>query len=203
MENRIRQARKARGLSAQQLADMLEVHPSTLNNWESGRREILANNLITLADMLGFSVDYLLGRDVLAFSQTEPINKEALKTLHGQPVWTQSHGWMLVNIVESAFVACDLSLMPLDDIQDDIYIIPPALSNSLRGIGRPIDLNMIAKCERVWVEPITTDVILGSELRGWYRMNNNGRLVENEYGNRFYLDAYGVKWLAFMDCIEY
>ena len=38
--------------------------------------------------------------------------------------------------------------------------------------------------------------IIRKELQGWYHVKD--RFVENEYGNRFYLDTYGSKWLAFL-----
>ena len=199
MRNRLRQAREERRISAVELAEKLQVHPSSVANWEAGRREIAVDNLIKLADILGFSVDYLLGRDIFDFSQTEPVDREALQILHGQPVWTASYGWMLVNIIKSAFVAHDLSLVPFGDIQEDIYLVPPTMSNSLRGVGKPLSLDAISERVTVWVEPITVDISLGAELRGWYHKRGDGRLVENEYGHRFYLDAYGVKWLAFED----
>jgi len=104
---------------------------------------------------------------------------------------------MLVIIIKSAFVSHDLSLAPFDDIQEYIYIVPPMMSNSLRGMGKPLSLNAITERETVWVEPVTSDISLGSELRGWYHKHGDWRLVENEYGHRFYLDVYGVKWLAF------
>ncbi len=49
--------------------------------------------------------------------------------------------------------------------------------------------------EEMWVEPISPDSNLRDELRGWYRRKD--RYVENEYGNRFYLDTYEAKWLGF------
>ena len=78
---------------------------------------------------------------------------------------------------------------------------PPSFALSLRGIGEPLDIDGIVLRERVWVEPITTDPDLTAELRGWYCPHGR-RLVENEFGNRFYLDAYGAKWLAFESCLE-
>jgi len=39
------------------------------------------------------------------------------------------------------------------------------------------------------------------ELRGWHHLYEK-RLVQNEFGHRFYLDTYGVKWLAFDDCFD-
>ena len=44
-------------------------------------------------------------------------------------------------------------------------------------------------------QPISSDSDLIRELRGWYQAKD--RFVQNEYGNRFYLDTYGSKWLAF------
>ena len=49
------------------------------------------------------------------------------------------------------------------------------------------------------MEPITLVIELSVELRGWYHLYEK-RLVQSESGHRFYLDSYGVKWLAFEDC---
>ena len=202
MRNRLRQAREERGISATYLAEMLQVHQSTIANWEAGRREITSDNLMKLADVLEFSTDYLLGRDIISTSITAPVAKDALPILHGQPVWTESRGWMLINHAKSAFITHDLSLIPYDEIREDIYLIPPALSNSMRGIGKPLALGELTAHQMIWVEPITTDIELGAELRGWYRMHDGGRLADNEYGHRSYLDSYGVKWLAFKEAIQ-
>ena len=197
MENRFKRAREERGLTAVKLAEMLDIDASTINNWESGRRQVAADKLLRMADVLGFSVDYLLGRDYYPLSQTEPVLKESLPALHGQPVWSASHGWMLVNAVKSSFIMHDLSFVAFGDVQDEIYIIPPAFSVSLRGAGKPLSLDEVrSKSGAFWLEPITSDIGLASELRGWYRIHD-GRLVANEFGARFYLDTYGVKWLAF------
>jgi hypothetical protein len=47
----------------------------------------------------------------------------------------------------------------------------------------------------VWVEPISSDAYLRNELRGWYHISNG--FAENSMGNRFTIDSYGAKWLAF------
>lgn len=201
MQNRLRQAREERRLSVNELAEKLQVHQSSIRNWEAGRREIGFDTLLQIADILDFSIDYLLGRDIVRVSQTEPVNKESLRALHGQPVWTAKYGWMLVDISKSAFVAANLSLIPFDEVHDEIYIIPPAFALSLRGVNSPLELDAVLKRGCVWVEPITTDTDLSMELRGWYQLHNSRRLVENEYGHRFYLDTYGAKWLAFDNCI--
>jgi len=201
MPNRIRKAREERRISAVALAGKLQVHPSTLTNWEAGRRQITPDKLIELADILGFTADYLLGRDSPQVPLTEPVDKESLRAMHGQPIWTVSHGWMLVNVVEKAFVLNDRSLIPFNEVNEPIYAVPPAMSLSLRGISKPLNINSILDSARVWVEPISSDTDLAAELRGWYIIYDK-RLIQNEFGVRFYLDTYGVKWLAFRDCLD-
>ena len=201
MPNRFREAREGRGLSVVAIAEKLRVHRSTLDNWEAGRRQITPDKLVELADILGFTVDYLLGRDSPQVALTDPVDKEALPIMHGQPIWAATHGWMLVNIVESAFVLKNFSLIPFDEISEPLYFIPPALSLSLRGAGKPLSIDDVLASERLWVEPITSDIDLADELRGWYFIYDK-RLAQNEFGNRFYLNSYGVKWLAFSDCLK-
>jgi transcriptional regulator with XRE-family HTH domain len=201
MSNRFREAREERGFSAVDLAERLQIHPSTLTNWEAGRRQITPDKLLQLSEILGFTVDYLLGKNSPQASLTEPVCKEALPAMHGQPVWTAAHGWMLVNIVEKAFVLKNLSLIAFDELKESLYLIPPALSVGLRGAGAPLDIDAVLELERVWAEPITSDTDLAAELRGWYTVYDK-RLVQNEFGIRFYIDSYGTKWLAFRDCME-
>jgi hypothetical protein len=158
--------------------------------------------LVRLSEILDFTIDYLLGKDYPQISLTAPVDKETLFVMHGQPVWTATHGWMLVNIVENAFVLKNLSLIPFDEINEPIYLIPPALSFSFRGIGKPLDIKTVLELDRIWVEPITSDTDLAAEVRGWYNIYEK-RLVQNEFGNRFYINTYGVKWLAFSDCMDF
>lgn len=61
--------------------------------------------------------------------------------------------------------------------------------------GAPLTLSEVKERKQIWLEPISPDSELRNELRGWYRVQV--RLVQNKYGNRFYLDTYGAKWLAF------
>ena len=182
MRNRFREAREERRMSAVVLAEKLQIHPSTLTNWEAGRRQITPDKLAELADILGFTVDYLLRRDSPQISLAGPIDKEALKVMHGQPIWTATHGWVLVNIVENVFVLKNFSLISFDEVSEPIYLMPPALSLGLRGAGNPLSIENILEMDRLWVEPITSDIDLAAELRGWYIMYE--------------------KRLAFRDCFE-
>jgi hypothetical protein len=128
------------------------------------------------------------------------VEATTLPLLHYTPVWTVSRGWALVNAVKKSLVFADQSSVEFKTLQEPVYTVPPAFAMSLRGIGAPLRMDELLSRERVWVEPVTSDENLGAELRGWYHLHGR-RLVENEYGNRFYLDTYGAKWLAFINSV--
>lgn len=199
MGHRITQARIDAGLTPIELAERLGVTKATLNNWETGQRQLTLDRLMQMSEILGVSIAYLLGVDEQV-AWTEPISKVMLYVMHRRPVWTKSYGWALVNATAKELIFTDKFSISFDDISEPIYAVPPAFALGLRGIGDPLDPDQIKNLERVWVEPITPDTELGAELRGWYKLH--GRLVQNEYGSRFYLDTYGVKWLAFVGCFN-
>lgn len=55
---KIKAIRKTRGLSQQQLADLMDVTRSTISNWECDRRSPHLNELDQLANKLNVSLDY-------------------------------------------------------------------------------------------------------------------------------------------------
>lgn len=59
----LKRLREAAGLSQVQLALRLGVSQGTIAHWEIGRRAPQARHLINLANILGCSVDALLGLD--------------------------------------------------------------------------------------------------------------------------------------------
>lgn len=59
---RLRNARKAAGLSQQRLADVIGTHVMVVSAWERDTRAPNGDSLDALAGALGVSVDYLLGR---------------------------------------------------------------------------------------------------------------------------------------------
>lgn len=61
---RLRSAREAKGLSQKDLADKAGFQPSAISHFENEGRSPSFANLRKLADALGVTVDYLLGRDV-------------------------------------------------------------------------------------------------------------------------------------------
>ncbi|KVO43190.1 XRE family transcriptional regulator [Burkholderia ubonensis] len=61
---RIANARKAHGLTQQQLADSLGIAQQTLAHYEGGRSRLPASMLPTLAQLLTLSFDELMGQAV-------------------------------------------------------------------------------------------------------------------------------------------
>lgn len=59
----LRRAREKKGLSQKYIAASLCVSAPTVSEWESGRKTPTVDNLIRLSDLIGASVDYLLGRE--------------------------------------------------------------------------------------------------------------------------------------------
>jgi len=55
---KIKAIRKTRGLSQQQLADLMDVTRSTISNWECGRRSPHLNELEELAKKLNVTLQY-------------------------------------------------------------------------------------------------------------------------------------------------
>lgn len=71
----------------------------------------------------------------------------------------------------------------------------PAFQSGSYPLEKPLTRSETENCSRIWLEPISKDETLRQELRGWYNVKN--RFVENDFGQRFYFDTYGNKWLAF------
>ncbi|MCL2588310.1 MAG: helix-turn-helix domain-containing protein, partial [Oscillospiraceae bacterium] len=199
IRNRYQQVREDLGWSRAQMAEKMGVDVTTLRNWEAGRRPLTLEKLIYMAELTGVTVQCLLGFDDMQANGALPLSNETLMVMHRMPVWIASCGWALVNQVDCTLVFTDLKTVPIEEVQEPIYGFPPAFACSLNGIGNPLTRTAIEQKETVWVEPITLDTKLRTELRGWYHLYGN-RLVQNEFGHRFYLDTYGVQWLAFDSC---
>lgn len=52
-----------KGLTQQEIADLVHVNRVTYTNWERGKREPSFENLVNLADLLEVSLDSLFGRE--------------------------------------------------------------------------------------------------------------------------------------------
>ena len=68
---RIKQARKNKNLSQQELGDLLGVSKVSICGYEKGVRIPTMENFLQLIEILDLSPDYLLGRDVDCVSDEE------------------------------------------------------------------------------------------------------------------------------------
>ena len=78
---KLREARKAAGLSQEQFAEKMSVSRSAVAKWESDKGLPDVNNLKVMAQLLGVTIDYLLDDDEkLNLSETkEPIDLESFE----------------------------------------------------------------------------------------------------------------------------
>lgn len=196
MNYRFKEARIHAGMTATAAAKALGVSQTTVSNWDTGRKLPSLELLCRAADLYGVTADYLLGRSGAAesaLSHTEIISAEALPVCHGSPVWSAAYGWGIVDAIQNK-VSFTEQTLPLSDVRE-LRTFPPAFSIGYHTMQQPISRQLLDQSSLVWVEPISPDSSARSELRGWYHLRSS--YVENEYGQRFYLDTYGSKWLAF------
>ena len=195
MPRNFKQARQLNKLKAIEAADKLGVSQPTLSAWEGERKSPSVESLEKMADLYGVTTDYLLCRDTgLVPIPEQPITQQMLMILNGKPVWSAKHGWLLVNVTEKHLISSNGQTLPFEEA-DQLYIAPPLFSEPKYPKGKPLSRAELGEHSNIWVEPISRDTDLRNELRGWYHVRTH--FVENEYGNRLYLDTYASKWLAF------
>lgn len=76
---KLREERKKRGMTQQEVADKIGINRGSYSNWENGKREPTLDNIIKLANILDVTVDYLLGRSD-NFSNTIVLSKNNMKS---------------------------------------------------------------------------------------------------------------------------
>lgn len=192
---RYREARKQKNMKILDAANILGVSQPTLTSWENGTRNPPIDMLIKMAALYNVSVDFLLGLNSFPEGQMREICSDNISALAGRPVWVKRTGWALVNAERGqllfadghteSFAAKKEILIPWDgmNINADVMREPP------------LDLNELRQGLCIWLEPISDDPMLKEELRGRYRIF--GHYAENERGNRFALDTYEARWLAY------
>lgn len=76
---KVKELRKAKGLTQIQFAEQFNVANGTVGMWETGKREPDFETTQRIADFFGVSVDFLLGREGQKkepVQEDEPINPE-------------------------------------------------------------------------------------------------------------------------------
>ena len=200
MKNKFRTARQLKKLKVIEAAELLGISQPTLSAWETGNKAPSVEGVEKMADLYGVTTDFLLGRtdSEHSFENMVSLNKKLLPILHEKPVWSARHGWMLVDYAKSHLIGCNI-IIPLEKAEE-LFIAPPTFAESSIPNSEPLLRNELQYGLQIWVEPISADSSLREELRGWYRVKHHA--IENECGNRFSLDSYGAKWLAFSEKSE-
>ena len=195
MPRQFKNARRMKRLKVADAMKLLGVSQPTLSAWEGERKSPSLDKLERMADVYDVSTDYLLGR-IHTYKNTpsSPVSPASLPVLHGQPLWSQEYGWILVDSIRQCLVQSDGNTISFSSA-GDLYTNPPAFSEPVTMTEPPLTRKQMLTKEVMWVEPISPDSVLRDELRGWYHREN--RYVVNEHGNRFYLDTYEAKWLAY------
>lgn len=196
MGRQFKTARKMKGLTMVEAAAALGISQPTLSTWEAERKSPSVDALERMADLYGVSTDYLLGRteNTQTSSELEAITTEKLYIMNDKPVWSPEYGWMLVDGIKKQLIMSDSNRIDFSNAKD-LFVSEPAFASAPTPKGEPLSRDEIRIRNEVWVEPISPDAQLREELRGWYQVKF--RYVENEFGNRFYLDTYGAKWWGF------
>ena len=200
MKNKFRTARQLKKLKVIEAAELLGISQPTLSAWETGNKAPSVEGLEKMADLYGVTTDFLLGRtdNERIFDNMVSLNKKLLPVLHEKPVWSAKHGWMLVDYAKSHLVGCNITI-PFEQAEE-LFIAPPKFAESSIPNSEPLSRSELQYGLQIWVEPISADSSLREELRGRYRVKHHA--IENECGNRFSLDSYGAKWLAFSEKSE-
>lgn len=200
MKNKFRTARQLKKLKVIEAAELLGISQPTLSAWETGNKAPSVEGVEKMADLYGVTTDFLLGRtdSEHSFDNMVSLNKKLLPILHEKPVWSARHGWMLVDYAKSHLIGCNI-IIPLEKAEE-LFIAPPTFAESSIPNSEPLLRNELQYGLQIWVEPISADSSLREELRGWYRVKHHA--IENECGNRFSLDSYGAKWLAFSNAVS-
>lgn len=193
-----RLARKQKKITLTAAAKELNVSQPTLSAWEGERKNPSVDSLIRMSELYDVSVDFLLGLPAERYHRADllqPIPVEILPVFHETPVFSIYRGWAMVDAIEGVLHFADGASQSIANSAGTYYVLPPAHVIPGTITEKPLRRDELAAYDTVWVEPISTDSHLRIELRGWYHVQT--RFVENEVGQRFYLDFYDAKWLAF------
>ena len=77
--NRMRELRKGSNLTMKQLGEMVGVTESTISFYETGKHEPDIKTIETIADILGTTIDYLVGHDVNPNANVREDEKEIMQ----------------------------------------------------------------------------------------------------------------------------
>lgn len=197
MARQYKLARKMKKITLTAAARELGVTQPALSSWESERKSPSIESLIRMSKLYGVSTDFLLGLSNEADPRKdwlEPLDPSLIPVLHDTPVFSPARGWAFVDAVNQQLRFANGETLSAANASN-LYIMSSLLMQPSFPRSPILTKAELQDYDEVWVEPISTDLLLQRELRGWYRVKDV--YVENTVGQRFYFDFYGAKWLAF------
>jgi len=197
MPRQFKTARKMCQLKLMDAAEKLGVSQPTLSSWESGRKSPTIDSILKMCQLYNVSADFLLGNSVGGGASPDmeaEVPESNLCIIHGQPVWADKYGWLIVDSINECMIGPDGVNLPFTSKIKVYYKTNEYIEGDLPRTSA-LSLSELNEYDRVWVEPITANFHLRLELRGWYTVMSDW--VENRAGNRFLFDTYKSKWLAF------
>ena len=165
MSRNYKQARQFHKLKVIQAAELLGVSQPTLSAWEGERKSPYIDSLENMANLYDVTTDYLLGREETAPDPLVPLSPQTLPVLDGKPVWSAAYGWMLVNAIDKLLIRSDGNTISFAD-SGKLFIMPPPFSEGSYPYKQPLSRTEIEDYAQIWLEPISPDSDLQSELRG-------------------------------------
>ena len=199
MPRQFKTARKMSNLKLLEAANKLGVSQPTLSSWESERKSPTIDSILKMCRLYNVSADFLLGNSVgggVSHDREAEVPKSNLCIMHGQPVWADKYGWLSVDSINECMIAPNGVSLPFTSKIKVYYKTREFIEGDIPRT-KALLLSEVIEYDRVWVEPISPNAHLRQELRGWYKVMSDW--VENSAGNRFLLDTYEAKWLAFAE----
>lgn len=143
----VKSLRKQKGLNQAQLAELCDVHPVTISNWERGEKQPEMGNIKSLAISLGVTTDYLIGRED---TKKEPAQKDELNALsihidnidhdvYTIPMYNYSHLHLhgeegLTMMTDARLTVPKFQLLEIDD-KNPPFAVRQDISFNLAGRG--------------------------------------------------------------------
>ncbi|WP_031405327.1 helix-turn-helix domain-containing protein [Geobacillus vulcani] len=125
---RLRMLRKAKGLTQEELGRRVNVTKVSISGYENGNRTPDMDTLKALADVLGVSVDYLLGRNNI---QSDDTNLPALTEKDERDI--QKELEKIINGLKTGSGFAAFGGVDIDELdEEDRELLIASLENSLR-----------------------------------------------------------------------
>lgn len=142
------------------------------------------------------------------FSQRK-IDVEKLAQYDGMPVYCTSESekdhfienawWGLVNMAAKCIIHADGSRIPFNQIDFCIYARPMPFTSPQDIIGNPLTPEQVKQEERLWIEPITSNLRAKQNLRCWGSYNKDQEMVVGNNHSFWNMDEYGQYFLCFSE----